>query len=143
VEMGKAQALLFSATTPTWINQMVKQFLKDPLRLDAASDGEARTATTVKQLPLSANPSPSLSLALSQRCRHNTQPFLSRRVVDGMSTFRKKTLRAGLVSGTNHADSFTRWTDPHTPRAHISHAIKSSRFIRKEPSRMPRSATVC
>ena len=65
VEMGKAQALLFSATTPTWINQMVKQFLKDPLRLDAASDGEARTATTVKQLPLSANPSPSLSLSLS------------------------------------------------------------------------------
>jgi superfamily II DNA/RNA helicase len=40
--------LLFSATTPTWINQMVRQYLKDPIRLDAASDGEARTATTVR-----------------------------------------------------------------------------------------------
>jgi len=48
VEMDSAQALLFSATTPTWINQMVRQYLKDPIRLDAASDGEARTATTVR-----------------------------------------------------------------------------------------------
>jgi len=49
VEMDSAQALLFSATTPTWINQMVRQYLKDPIRLDAASDGEARTATTVQK----------------------------------------------------------------------------------------------
>jgi len=47
IDMERSQTLLFSATTPDWINSISRQYLKTPVRLDASSDGEARTATTV------------------------------------------------------------------------------------------------
>jgi len=49
VDMEKSQCVLFSATTPTWIERLAKQYLKNPLRLDASNDGESRTATTVSR----------------------------------------------------------------------------------------------
>lgn len=52
VDMGLSQTLLFSATTPSWIEQIARKYLKKPLRLDASSDGEARTATTVSHRAL-------------------------------------------------------------------------------------------
>jgi ATP-dependent RNA helicase DDX21 len=48
VDMSKSQCVMFSATTPDWIEQLARQYLKNPLRLDASNDGESRTATTVR-----------------------------------------------------------------------------------------------
>eukprot|EP00617_Octactis_speculum_P026299 CAMPEP_0185754902 /NCGR_PEP_ID=MMETSP1174-20130828/13474_1 /TAXON_ID=35687 /ORGANISM="Dictyocha speculum, Strain CCMP1381" /LENGTH=723 /DNA_ID=CAMNT_0028433291 /DNA_START=95 /DNA_END=2262 /DNA_ORIENTATION=- len=47
VDMDAAQTLLFSATTPSWIQRISAQYMTDPLRLDAVGANEQRTATTV------------------------------------------------------------------------------------------------
>jgi ATP-dependent RNA helicase DDX21 len=52
VDMDKSQTLMFSATTPDWIEQIARKYLKKPLRLDASDDGGARTATTVSHRAL-------------------------------------------------------------------------------------------
>lgn len=52
VDMAKSQTLLFSATTPDWIVSISRQYLKNPVKLDSSSDGEARTATTVSHRAL-------------------------------------------------------------------------------------------
>ena len=47
VDVARAQTLLFSATTPSWIEGIARKYLTDPLRLDASDDGSNRLAQTV------------------------------------------------------------------------------------------------
>jgi ATP-dependent RNA helicase DDX21 len=64
VNMDEAQTLLFSATTPTWIEQIARKYLKKPLRLDASSDGEARTATTVSHRAMKVPNNPTAKVSM-------------------------------------------------------------------------------
>ncbi|KAF8819553.1 DEAD/DEAH box helicase domain-containing protein [Cardiosporidium cionae] len=48
----KVQFLLFSATTPKWVHEVSKQYLKNPIIVDAVGKGTQRTATSVKNVAI-------------------------------------------------------------------------------------------
>lgn len=55
----KTQCLLFSATTPSWVKEIGRQYQKDVLAIDSTSDeGGARVANTVRHLAIQLPPGP-------------------------------------------------------------------------------------
>jgi len=49
-DVKKTQVLLFSATTPPWVAKMAKNYLKNPITIDAVKDNETRLAITVRHI---------------------------------------------------------------------------------------------
>lgn len=53
----KPQCLLFSATTPSWVKEIGKQYQEDVIAIDATGDtGGARVATTVRHIAIQTPP---------------------------------------------------------------------------------------
>jgi len=52
----KTQCLLFSATTPSWVKEIGRNYQKDVVSIDATSDNAARTATTVRHIAIQVPP---------------------------------------------------------------------------------------
>jgi hypothetical protein len=44
------QVLLFSATTPSWVQNIARQYLKNPVNVDAVGAGTTRSATTIRHV---------------------------------------------------------------------------------------------
>lgn len=63
----KTQCLLFSATTPPWVQEIGQQYQKDVLSIDSTTqdgDGKSRAATTVKHVALQVPPGPDSKKAI-------------------------------------------------------------------------------
>lgn len=54
----KTQCLLFSATTPSWVKEIGRNYQTDVLSIDATTDNQARTATTVRHMAIQVPPGP-------------------------------------------------------------------------------------
>merc|ERR1712151_137840 len=53
----KTQYLLFSATTPSWVNNIARKYQdNNVLSIDATSNKEARTATTIRHIAIQVPP---------------------------------------------------------------------------------------
>jgi len=52
----KTQCLLFSATTPSWVKEIGRNYQSNVLSIDATSDNQARTATTVRHVAIQVPP---------------------------------------------------------------------------------------
>lgn len=60
----KTQCLLFSATTPSWVKEIGRNYQTDPLSIDATTDNQARTATTVRHMAIQVPPGPNSKKAI-------------------------------------------------------------------------------
>ena len=49
-DVTTSQVLLFSATTPSWVQNIARQYLKNPINVDAVGSGGARSATTIRHV---------------------------------------------------------------------------------------------
>jgi len=49
-DVTAAQVLLFSATTPSWVQNIARQYLKNPINVDAVGSGGTRSATTIRHV---------------------------------------------------------------------------------------------
>ena len=55
----KSQCLLFSATTPSWVKEIGRQYQEDVLAIDSTGEtGGARVATTVRHIAIQVPPGP-------------------------------------------------------------------------------------
>jgi ATP-dependent RNA helicase DDX21 len=54
----KTQCLLFSATTPPWVKEIGRNYQTDVVSVDATTDNQARTATTVRHMAIQVPPGP-------------------------------------------------------------------------------------
>jgi len=52
----KTQCCMFSATTPSWVKEIGRNYQTNVLSIDATSDNEARTATTVRHVAIQVPP---------------------------------------------------------------------------------------
>lgn len=52
----KTQCLLFSATTPSWVKGIGRNYQSDVVSIDATTDNTARTATTVRHMAIQVPP---------------------------------------------------------------------------------------
>jgi len=52
----KTQCLLFSATTPSWVKSIGRNYQTNVLSIDATTDNQARTATTVRHMAIQVPP---------------------------------------------------------------------------------------
>lgn len=52
----KTQCLLFSATTPSWVKEIGRNYQSDVMSIDATTDQSARTATTVRHMAIQLPP---------------------------------------------------------------------------------------
>ncbi len=52
----KTQCLLFSATTPSWVKEIGRNYQSDVISIDATTDQSARTATTVRHMAIQLPP---------------------------------------------------------------------------------------
>jgi len=52
----KTQCLLFSATTPSWVKSIGRNYQTNVLSIDATTDNQARTATTVRHVAIQVPP---------------------------------------------------------------------------------------
>lgn len=60
----KTQCLLFSATTPSWVKEIGRNYQTDVLSIDATTDNQARTATTVRHMAIQVPPGPDSKKAI-------------------------------------------------------------------------------
>jgi len=61
----KTQCLLFSATTPSWVKEIGRQYQEDVISIDSTSKQEgARTATTVRHTAVQVPPGPDAKKAI-------------------------------------------------------------------------------
>ncbi len=60
----KTQCLLFSATTPSWVKDIGRNYQTNPLSVDATTDKSARTATTVRHMAIQVPPGPDSKKAI-------------------------------------------------------------------------------
>mmetsp|Transcript_3713 Transcript_3713/g.7094 ORF Transcript_3713/g.7094 Transcript_3713/m.7094 type:complete len:821 (+) Transcript_3713:422-2884(+) len=60
----KTQCLLFSATTPSWVKDIGRNYQSNVLSIDATTDNEARTATTVRHMAIQVPPGPDAKKAI-------------------------------------------------------------------------------
>lgn len=54
----KTQCLLFSATTPSWVKNIGRNYQTDVMSIDATTDNAQRTATTVRHIAIQVPPGP-------------------------------------------------------------------------------------
>ena len=54
----KTQCLLFSATTPPWVKEIGRNYQTNVVSVDATTDNQARTATTVRHMAIQVPPGP-------------------------------------------------------------------------------------
>jgi ATP-dependent RNA helicase DDX21 len=52
----KTQCLLFSATTPSWVKEIGRNYQSNVVSIDATSDNQARTAKTVRHMAIQVPP---------------------------------------------------------------------------------------
>ncbi len=52
----KTQCLLFSATTPSWVKEIGRNYQSDVVSIDATTDNQARTAKTVRHMAIQVPP---------------------------------------------------------------------------------------
>ncbi len=52
----KTQCLLFSATTPEWVRDIGQNYQSNVISIDASTDQQARTATTVRHIAIQVPP---------------------------------------------------------------------------------------
>ena len=52
----KTQCLLFSATTPSWVKDIGRNYQSNVIQVDATTDQSARTATTVRHMAIQVPP---------------------------------------------------------------------------------------
>jgi ATP-dependent RNA helicase DDX21 len=55
---------LFSATTPSWVKDIGSNYQTNVLSIDATSDNQARTATTVRHMAIQVPPGPDAKKAI-------------------------------------------------------------------------------
>jgi Superfamily II DNA and RNA helicases len=60
----KTQCLLFSATTPSWVRDIGRNYQTNVLSIDATTDNQARTATTVRHMAIQVPPGPDAKKAI-------------------------------------------------------------------------------
>jgi len=60
----KTQCLLFSATTPSWVKDIGRNYQTNPMSVDATTDKSARTATTVRHMAIQVPPGPDSKKAI-------------------------------------------------------------------------------